>query len=138
MFLALLAILFWLFTSFMNLGGYAGRDFWVGGWANIARHMYLTSSILILFTTLAFKKINENRNLLSAWLISILAIFSVLANFSYGIRHDLMVAYLKDFISNSLLIWPYPLDVEELLLFFIFVFSASLVYPMLLSRKKVS
>lgn len=131
-----MVIAFWGFMSFVNLGGYAGRDFWVGGWANIARHMYVPSSILVLLASEAFENISKNRNLLGAWLISGSCIVSFLANFSYGIRHDLMVGRLKDFMSNSLLIWPYPLHVREVAFFSVIGISASVVYPILLARRQ--
>jgi len=139
--LASLAIVFWFFTSFANLGGYAGRDFWVGGWTNIARYMYVPSSILILFTSESLETINRNRDLLGAWLISLLSVVSFLANFSYGVRHDLMVGRLSDFISNSLLIWPYPLEAAELGFFSIMAVTASMAYPLcllyLVKKKKM-
>jgi len=136
MLLTSLVIVFWGFMSFLNLGGYAGRDFWVGGWANIARHMYVPSSILVLFACEAFEDISRNRNLLGAWLISGSCIISFLVNFSYGIRHDLMVGRLKDFMSNSLLIWPYPLHTMEVALFSVIVISTSVVYPILLAKAR--
>jgi len=136
MLLSALATFFWLFMSLLNLGGQAGRDFWVGGWANIARHMYLSSSLLVILASEAFEFISKSRHILGAWLISLASAISLLANFSYGVRHDLMVGHLKDYVSNSLLIWPYPLDERELGVLLIIVFSLSLVYPILLARRR--
>ena len=136
MLLTSLVIVFWLFTSLVNLGGYAGRDFWVGGWANIARYMYIPSSILILFASETFENINKNQKLFNAWLISASSIIGCLANFSYGVRHDLMVAHLKDFTSNSLIIWPFSLGNRELVFFSIIVISITFVYPILLGQKR--
>jgi hypothetical protein len=135
MLLSSFAVCFWLFMSFMNLGGYAGRDFWVGGWANIARFMYVPSSILILFASETFEVINRHRNVLGAWFVSISCVISVLANFSYGVRHDLMVAHLKDYVSNNLVIWPYHLDSGELIFLLVITILATLVYPILLAMK---
>ena len=130
--LASIIIVFWLFISLANLGGNVGRDFWVGGWANIARYMYAPSTLLIIFASGIFEKINETRNFLGAWIISLMIIFSFLANFSYGVRHDFMVGLLKDFPSNSLLVWPYQVGSLEVVFLSIITLIGSLVYPIYL------
>ena len=130
-----IAVVFWLFTSLITLGD-AGRDFWVGGWANTARYMYAPSTVLIIFASAIFEKINETKNLVGAWILSLMIIFSFLANLSYGIRHDLMVSLLKDFPSNSLLVWPHALGSVELSLFAIAIVLCSLVYPVYLFIKR--
>jgi hypothetical protein len=122
-------LVFWLFMSLANLGGFAGRDFWVGGWANIARYMYIPSTLLVIFASDAVGQILKKRTVLGAWLVSLLGVLSGLANFSYGVRHDLMVGHVQDFISTSLLIWPYPLTSHELVGFSLLLGVASLVYP---------
>jgi hypothetical protein len=122
-------LVFWLFMSLANLGGFAGRDFWVGGWANIARYMYIPSTLLVIFASDAVGQILAKRTVLGAWLVSLLGVLSGLANFSYGVRHDLMVGHVQDFISPSLLIWPYPLTSHELVGFSLLLGVASLVYP---------
>jgi hypothetical protein len=124
-----LILVFWLFMSFANLGGFAGRDFWVGGWANIARYMYIPSTILVIFTSEALGQILQKSKFIGAWIFSLLSIISFLANFSYEVHHDFMVGHLKDFISTSLLIWPYSLASNELLLFSVIIVLSSLVYP---------
>ncbi len=130
--LVLLTMIFWIFISFANLGGATGRDWWLGGWANIARYMYLSSSLLVFFSSEGIEKISKTKNLLGAWFLSIAAVLSFLANFTYGVRHDLMIAHLKDFVSNSLIIWPYPLQSLELGLLSITIVLASLIYPLYL------
>lgn len=119
-------IVFWLFMSWTNLGGNAQRDFWIGGWASIARHMYIPSTLLVIFASTAFQKIKAGYNLIGAWLISLAVVTSFLANLSYSIRHDLMVAYIKDIQSSSLLIWPSPVSPEVIS---ISIFLASMVFP---------
>ncbi len=130
--LASIIIVFWLFISFANLGGNVGRDFWVGGWANIARYMYVPSTLLIIFASGIFEKINETRNLLGAWTVSSMTILSFLANLSYGVRHDFMVGFLRDFPSTSLLVWPYQLGPTELALLAVVTLFGSLAYPICL------
>jgi hypothetical protein len=132
-----LIIIFWLFNSFANLGGAAGRDFWVGGWANIARYMYLPSTLLVILAIEGVAKINRSRNLIGTWIISITTIISLLANFTYGVRHDLMVTHPQDFATNALMIWPHPLAPLDLTLFSIAVFFASIIHPFYLIVKKV-
>lgn len=134
--LVLLSVIFWIFISFANLGGATGRDFWLGGWANIARYMYFSSSLLVFFAVEGIEKIRESKNLLGIWIISLATLLSFLANFSYGVRHDLMVAHLTDFTSNSLIIWPYPLTSLQLLLFSIVIIIFSLIYPLYLILNK--
>lgn len=134
--LSSIVIGFWLFTSLLNLGGNAGRDFWVGGWANIARYMYIPSTILIIFASIGLEKIRKTQNLLGAWLASLTIILSFLANLSYGIRHDLMVGLLQDFRSTSLLIWPYTLGSTEILIVALAIISISLAYPTYLALNK--
>jgi len=136
--LASIVVVFWLFISFMNLGGNVGRDFWVGGWANIARYMYAPSTLLIIFAAGIFEKINEKRNLLGAWIVSLMIIVGILANLSYGVRHDLMVGLLKDYFSTSLLVWPYQLEPIELGFLTVATLLGSLAYPIYLSRKKLT
>lgn len=126
---ALVAIVFWLFMSWTNLGGNAQRDFWIGGWASIARQMYIPSTLLVIFASVAIEKIKASYHLIGAWLISVAVIFSFLANLSYSIRHDLMVAYIKDVQSNSLLIWPSPVGTEIISLGILLI---SLVFPVYL------
>lgn len=137
---ASITIVFWLFMSFANLGGNAGRDWWVGGWANIARYMYIPSTLLIIFASTVFEKINKMRSLLSAWIVSLMVIFSFLANLSYGIRHDLMVAHLSDFPSTSLLIWPYSLGSTELGVLSVTTILISLAYPiyLMINQRRMS
>jgi len=130
--IALIIVVFWVFISLANLGGNVGRDFWVGGWANIARYMYVPSSLLIIFASSIFEKINKTRNILGAWLVSLIVILSFLANLSYGVRHDFMVGFLKDFPSTSLLIWPYQLEPEGLIFLSLIILLGSLVYPLYL------
>jgi hypothetical protein len=134
--LVLLIVIFWIFISFANLGGATGRDFWLGGWANIARYIFFSSSLLVVFTAEGIEKIGEHKSLLGAWIISLVTVLSVLANFTYGVRHDLMVAHLTDFTTNSLMIWPYPLGSSALTLFFIVILSVSAIYPLYLIVKK--
>lgn len=130
--------IFWLFISFMNLGGNVGRDFWVGGWANIARYMYVPSTLLIIIASGIFDKINETRNLFGAWFVSLIIIIGSLANLSYGVRHDFMVGLLKDFPSTSLLIWPNQLESVELWLLIVAIVLGSLIYPIYLYRSPPS
>ncbi len=125
---ALVAIVFWLFMSWTNLGGNAQRDFWIGGWASIARQMYIPSTLLVIFASVAIEKIKASYHLIGAWLISVAVIFSFLANLSYSIRHDLMVAYIKDVQSNSLLIWPSPVGTEIISLGILLISLVSPVY----------
>jgi hypothetical protein len=134
--LASIIIVFWLFISFANLGGNVGRDFWVGGWANIARYMYVPSTLLIIFVSGIFEKINKTRNLLGAWIVSLMIILSFLANLSYGVRHDFMVGFLKNFPSTSLLVWPYQLEPEALIFLTVIILFGSLVYPIYLFMNK--
>jgi hypothetical protein len=112
--------------SWANLGGNAQRDFWIGGWSSIARFMYIPSTLLVVFASVAIQKIKANYNLIGAWLISVAIVVSFLANLSYSIRHDLMVAYIKDVQSNSLLIWPSPIGPEVVS---ICILLASLAFP---------
>ncbi len=127
---------FWLFISLLNLGGNAGRDFWVGGWANIARYMYIPSTILIILASIGLEKIRRTQNLIGAWIASLTIIFSFLANLSYGVHHDLMVGLLKDFPSTSLLIWPYTLGSTEMIFLALAAISVSLAYPVYLALNK--
>ncbi len=114
LFLASIIVEFWLFISFANLGGVAGRDFWVGGWANIARYMYIPTALIVIIATQSIEFILKRRSLLGAWLISVAVITSFLANLSYSIRHDTMVGLSKDIASTSLLVWPFQLDLAPL------------------------
>jgi hypothetical protein len=125
---ALIAIVFWLFMSWTNLGGNAQRDFWIGGWASIARFMYIPSTLLVIFASVAIQKIKASYNLIGAWLISAAVVVSFLANLSYSIRHDLMVAYIKDVQNNSLLIWPSPISPEVISIFLLLASSAFPAY----------
>ncbi len=135
---ASIIVVFWLFMSWANLGGSIQRDFWVGGWANIARYMYVPSTLLVVFAVLVFKKIKgaSPSSLVGAWIISLLIIVSFLANLSYSIRHDLMVGFIKDVKSTSLLIWPSPLGSSELLILSCILMLASLLYPAYLFSNK--
>ncbi len=135
--LILLIVLFWIFISFANLGGATGRDFWLGGWANIARYIYISSSMLVIFAVEGIENICKSP--LGAWMISLITAISVFANFSYGVRHDLMVAHLTDFATNSLMIWPYPLNPQGLGLFSITIISVSIIYPLylIINTKKI-
>ncbi len=130
--LASIIIVFWLFVSFANLGGVAGRDWWIGGWANIARYMYVPSALLSIFAAGVLESVIKKRSLLGAWLISLAMIFSFLANLSYGIRHDTMVGLAKDFVSTSLLIWPYQLESSELAFLTFSIILISLLFPIYL------
>ncbi len=65
-----------------------------------------------------------------------MTLISFLANLSYGIRHDFMVGFLKDFPSTSLLIWPYQMGSRELGIISIAIVLASLVYPAYLFKNK--
>jgi hypothetical protein len=134
--LASIIIVSWLFFSFANLGGNVGRDFWVGGWANIARYMYIPSTLLIIFASGIFEKINQTRNLLGAWIVSLVIILSFLANLSYGVHHDLMVGLLKDVPSTSLLVWPYQLEPTELAILAVIILFGSFAYPICLFMNK--
>ena len=135
--LVLLIMFFWIFISFANLGGATGRDFWLGGWTNIARYMYLSSSLLVVFAAEGIDKISKSKNLLGVWIISLVTLLSLLANFAYGVRHDFMVAHLTDFVSNSFMIWPYPLESSYLGLFSIIIISVSIIYPLYLIINRV-
>lgn len=130
--LVLLIVIFWIFISLANLGGATGRDFWIGGWANIARYMYLSSSLLVFFAMEGIEKIWKSKNLLGIWIILLATLLSILVNFAYGVRHDFMVAHLTDFPSNSLIIWPYPLESSQLAIFSIIIISFSTSYPLYL------
>jgi hypothetical protein len=134
--LASIIIVSWLFFSFANLGGNVGRDFWVGGWANIARYMYIPSTLLAIFASGIFEKINQTRNLFEAWIVSLVIILSFLANLSYGVHHDLMVGLLKDFPSTSLLVWPYQLGPTELAILAVIILFGSSAYPICLFMNK--
>jgi hypothetical protein len=123
---AAVIVVFWLFMSWANLGGNAQRDFWIGGWASIARQMYIPSTLLVIFSVAAVQKIKNNYNLIGAWLISAAIAVSLLANLSYSIRHDLMVAYIEDVHSTSLLIWPFPVAPE---IISIVILLVSLAFP---------
>lgn len=127
---------FWLFISLLNLGGNTGRDFWVGGWANIARYMYIPSTIMIIFASIGLEKIRKTKNLIGAWLVSLAIILSFLANLSYGVRHDLMVGLLRDFRSTSLLIWPSTLGSTEMIFLAFTIIIGSLAYPAYLALNK--
>lgn len=135
--LASIIVVFWLFISLLNLGGNVERDFWVGGWANIARYMYVPSTLLIILAAGIIGKINGKRSILGAWIVSLMIITGFLANLSYGVRHDLMVGLLKDFPSTSLLVWPYQLEPIELGLLTVFTLLLSMAYPFYILRKKL-
>ncbi len=122
-------IIFWLFMSFANLGGSIQRDFWIGGWASIARYMYIPSTLLAIFAGFAFLKIRASSGLVGAWLYSLGFIISFMANLSYSVRHDLMVGFFKDIKSTSLLIWPVPISASELELLLMVLLVVSLVFP---------
>ncbi len=122
-------VVFWLFMSWANLGGGIMRDFWVGGWANIARYMYIPSTLLVIVAAVALPKIRSSRSLLGAWLVSLGFAVSFLANLSYSIRHDLMVGFLRDVQSASLLIWPSPISELQLALLACGLSLASFAYP---------
>jgi hypothetical protein len=135
-FFAGVTVVFWLFMSWANLGGSIQRDFWVGGWASIARYMYIPSTLLVLLAVVVIPKVRASRNLVGAWLISLGIIVSVLANLSYSIRHDLMVGYIKDVQSTSLLIWPNQIEATQLMALSSVITLASLAYPALLFFNK--
>ena len=130
-------IVFWLFMSWANLGGSIQRDFWVGGWASIARYMYIPSTLLVIFLGFAFTKIKRSiNNLIAAGLISLAITVSFLANLSYSIRHDLMVGFIQDVKSSSLLIWPTPIGTMDMQFLVIGLILASLAYPAYLLLNK--
>jgi hypothetical protein len=97
--------------------------------------MYIPSTLLVIFASVAIQKIKTSYHLIGAWLISVAVVVSFLANLSYSIRHDLMVAYIKDIQSNSLLIWPNPVSPE---IISIGILLASLVFPAYLFIDKVN
>jgi hypothetical protein len=130
------AIVFWLFMSWANLGGSIQRDFWVGGWASIARYMYIPSTLLVLLAVVVIRKVKASRNLAGVWLISIAIIISILANLSYSIRHDLMVGYIKDVQSTSLLIWPSQIGATQLAVLVSIIMLVSFTYPVYLFFNK--
>ncbi len=134
LFLAVI-ISFWLFMSWANLGGSIQRDFWVGGWANIARYMYIPSTLLVILAAPVFTEVGK-RSLIGSWLVSVVAMVSVLANLSYSIRHDLMVGFIKDVKSTSLLVWPSQIDATELGVISTVAALASFVYPAYLYLNK--
>jgi len=130
-------IVFWLFMSWANLGGTIQRDFWVGGWASIARYMYIPSTLLVIFVGFVIPKIKASTcNLIAAGVISLATTVSFLANLSYSIRHDLMVGFINDVKSTSLLIWPTPIGETEMLFLAIGLIVASLAYPAYLFMNK--
>jgi len=135
--LVFLIAIFWIFISFANLGGVLNRDFWLGGWANIARYTYFSSTLLVFFAAEGIEKIIKSKNLLFAWITPIALLLSILANFSYGIRHDFMVSFLKDFPSTSLIIWPYPLESMQISGFLIIAVSLSAIYPIYLMLNRI-
>jgi hypothetical protein len=136
MLLALLVVVFWLFVGFAaHPGNVTARDFWIGGWASIARYMYLPSAILIIFVSSIFETIHRNRRIVAAWLFSLAIIISFLANMSYGIHHDLMVGHAEQLGSNSLMIWPYKQTPIELAVFAMTILLVSLAYPISLTEK---
>jgi hypothetical protein len=124
-----ITLVVWVFMSFANLGGSIQRDFWIGGWASIARYMYIPSTLLSIFAGFSFLKIRTSSSLVGAWLISLSIIISFMANLSYSIRHDLMVGFFKDIKSTSLLIWPVPIDASELELLSMGLLVVSCAYP---------
>ena len=137
MLLALLVVVFWLFVSFAaHPGNVAARDFWIGGWASIARYMYLPSAFLIIFVSGVFEIIHRNRRVVAAWLLSLAIIISFLANMSYGVHHDLMVGRSEQLGSNSLMIWPYQQTLIELVIFAMAILLVSLSYPIFLIAKE--
>ncbi len=130
-------IVFWVFMSWANLGGSIQRDFWVGGWASIARYMYIPSTLLVIFLGFAFTKIKASvYNLVAAGLISLAITVSFLANLSYSIRHDLMVGFIRNVNSSSLLIWPTPIGTTDMQFLVIGLILASLAYPAYLLLNK--
>jgi len=134
--LASLMVIFWLFISFAaHPGNVTARDFWIGGWASIARYMYFPSAILVIFVSFLGETIHERRRVFVAWLFSLLVIISFLANMTYGIHHDLMIGNADQIESHSLLIWPYPQTQIELVLFAVVILLLSLVYPIFLAEK---
>ncbi len=133
--LASIIIEFWLFVSFVNLGGATGMDWWIGGWANIARYMYMPTALLSIFAAQAVGMIVSKRNLIEGWLISLALVFSFLANITYGIRHDTMVGLSKDFISSSLLVWPYQLGTFQLVFLALAIILVSALFPIYLVLK---
>ncbi|GEM_PF-3349671 len=136
-FLALLAVVFWLFISFAaHPGNVIGRDFWIGGWASTARYMYLPSAIVTIFASSIFEAVHRNRRVIAAWLLSLMTIISFLANMSYGIHHDLMTGKSEDFISKSLIIWPYHLTSTEMAILATAILLVSLAYPIFLAKKE--
>ncbi len=136
MLLASLVVVFWLFVSFAaHPGDVTARDFWIGGWANIARYMYLPSAILIIFVSGIFETIHRNRRVLAAWLFSLAIIISFLGNMSYGVHHDFMIGRSEQLGSNSLIIWPYQQKPIELVVFAMAILLVSLAYPIFLIVK---
>lgn len=93
--------------------------------------------MLVIFAVEGIENICKSP--LGAWMISLITAISVFANFSYGVRHDLMVAHLTDFATNSLMIWPYPLNPQGLGLFSITIISVSIIYPLylIINTKKI-
>jgi hypothetical protein len=135
-FLALLVVVFWLFVSFAAApGNVTMRDFWIGGWASIARYMYLPSAILVIFVSGIFETVHRNRRVLSAWLLSLAIIISFLANMSFGVHRDFMIGLSTQLGSNSLSIWPYQQTPVELAIFATAILLISLVYPLFLMSK---
>jgi len=136
MLFASIIIVFWLFISLINLGGAAERDFWVGGWANIARYMHVPSTLLVIFASAIFARTYQTRNIIAAFTVSLATLISFLANLSYGIRHDFMVGLLKDFPSTSLIVWPYQMGSAEVGILSLAIFLVSLAYPAYLFKDK--
>ncbi len=133
---AAIIILYWLFMSWGNLGGSIKTDFWVGGWANIARYMYVPSALLVIFAAASVQKVKDNHNLIGAWVISLFIGVSFLANLSYEIRRDLMVGFLKDFPSMNLLLWPQTLGSTQIQILISMLMLGSLIFPAYLFMDK--
>jgi hypothetical protein len=133
-FLTLLIVVFWLFMSFAaHPGDVTGRDFWIGGWASIARYMYLPSAILAVFSASVFEVVYRERRTVAAWVLSLLTVISFLANVNYGIHRDLMAGETEGFISKSLILYPYHLSPNENMVFILVILLASAVFPFLLT-----
>ena len=135
---AAVIIAFWLFMSFANLGGGIQQDFWVGGWASIARYMYIPSTLLVIFAAVVIQKVKDNYSVLGASLLSFVLIISFLANLTYSIRHDLMMGWIKDVKSTALLIWPTALDTMQLEVFATVILLATFAYPIYMFINKPS
>jgi hypothetical protein len=135
MFLFWLFIVLWLFTAFASHpGDVTQRDFWIGGWASIARYMYFPSAVLMIFVSGIFETIHKNRKVFAAWLVSFAIIISFMANLSCTINHTLMKGDWEELGSGSMMVLPFPFTSEGAAeiganVFGIGLLLISLIYP---------